>query len=247
MKLIINADDFGLSRGVNYGIVDAHILGVLTSTTLMITMPAVDHAIHLAKEVPNLGIGLHLNMTLGKPLTSCRTLIKSNGEFYKPNEKPDESIFHEDEIYQEFKAQYQLFLTKVGRKPTHLDSHLYAHQRYEKAKHAVLKLAEEMAIPVRDLDTTYPKVKFLDWFKAKNGFDTDLEKELPKRFLEMKGEVVCELMVHPAYVDHFITTQSSYNESRNKELQVLISQEMKDLIKSHHIDLIHFGDLHPIS
>jgi len=245
MKLIINADDFGLSRGVNYGIVDAHQLGVLTSTTLMITMPAVDHAIMLSKEVPNLGVGLHLNMTLGKPLTTCLSLIKSNGDFYKPNEKPDESLFSEEEIYQEFKAQYDLFLIKMGKKPTHLDSHLYAHQRYEKAKRAVLRLANECHLPVRDLDTHFHKVTFLDWFKAKNGFDTDLEKELPKRFSEMQHHEVCELMVHPAYVDHFITTQSSYNESRNKELQVLISQEMKDLIKSNDIDLIHFGELHP--
>lgn len=50
MKLIINADDFGFTRAINYGIIDAHNLGVLTSTTLMVTMPAFEHAVDLSKK-----------------------------------------------------------------------------------------------------------------------------------------------------------------------------------------------------
>ena len=243
MKLIVNADDFGLSRGINYGIIDAHILGILTSTTLMITMEAADHAIELSRQFPKLGIGLHLNMTLGKPLTKAKTIVKEDGVFYKPKEEPNEAIFDEHEIYLEFRAQYDLFVLKMGKKPTHLDSHLYAHQKYKKAENAVLKLALEENIPVRDLATNFHKVKFLDWFKVKNGVDQDLEEILPKRFEEMRGYDVCELMVHPAYVDYFITTQSSYNQPRNKELSVLISQEIKELIKINQIELIHFGEL----
>lgn len=49
MKLIMNADDFGFTRAINYGIFDAHNLGVLTSTTLMVTMPAFEHAVDLSK------------------------------------------------------------------------------------------------------------------------------------------------------------------------------------------------------
>ena len=75
MKLIVNADDFGLSRGTNYGIFDAHIRGIVTSTTLMVTMQEVDHAIELSKQAPDLRIGLHLNITLGRPLTA-QVLLK---------------------------------------------------------------------------------------------------------------------------------------------------------------------------
>src|SRR5690554_3524879 len=162
MKLIINADDFGLSRGINFGIIDAHALGVLTSTTLMITMEASNHAIELSKGFPNLGIGLHLNITLGKPLTDTRTLVKENGEFYKPKEKPNQDLFDEEEIYQEFKAQYQAFYQKLKRKPTHFDSHLYAHQVYEKASRAVGRLALELDIPVRGMKINSYEAKFFE-------------------------------------------------------------------------------------
>ena len=71
MKLIVNADDFGLSKAINFGIVESHLEGIVTSTSMMITMPAVKHAKSLAKNIPDLGIGLHLNISLGKPLTNC--------------------------------------------------------------------------------------------------------------------------------------------------------------------------------
>ena len=78
MKLIVNADDYGMTKGVNLGIIEAHKNGIVTSTTLMVTMPEVEHGLALSKDYPNLGIGLHLNCTLGKPLTDCKSLIKEN-------------------------------------------------------------------------------------------------------------------------------------------------------------------------
>ena len=76
MKLIVNADDYGMTKGVNLGIIEAHKKGIVTSTTLMVTMPEVEHGLALSKDCPNLGIGLHLNCTLNKPLTDCKSLIK---------------------------------------------------------------------------------------------------------------------------------------------------------------------------
>ena len=67
-RIVINADDFGLCEGVNKGIVEAHSKGVLTSATIMVNMPAAEQAVDLAKNLPNLGVGVHLNLTNGKPL-----------------------------------------------------------------------------------------------------------------------------------------------------------------------------------
>ena len=225
MKLIVNADDFGLTRSVNYGILDAHLNGIVTSTTLMVTMPAVGHAIELMKKYPSLKVGLHLNITLGKPLTNCKSLIKEDGCFYKPKENPDQSLFSEEEIYQEFKAQYFLFIELVKNRPTHLDSHLYAHQKYKKAHNAALRLANEMHLRLRDASTDcFPKAQFLDFFKAK-----DYE--------------YAELMVHPAYVDTFLLKNSSYNVERLVELDVLTSDKTKEFIKNKKIELISFLDV----
>ncbi|MGA2094374.1 MAG: ChbG/HpnK family deacetylase, partial [Sedimentisphaerales bacterium] len=68
-RLIINADDFGLCRGVNKGIAEAHATGVLTSATLMANMPAAEEAVEIAHKLSNLGVGVHLNLTEGKPLS----------------------------------------------------------------------------------------------------------------------------------------------------------------------------------
>ena len=64
--LIINADDFGLCKGVNSGIAEAHTKGILTSTTLMTNMPAAEEAVKIAKGLLTLGVGIHLNLTEGR-------------------------------------------------------------------------------------------------------------------------------------------------------------------------------------
>lgn len=86
-KWIINADDFGYSKGVNYGIIEAHQQGIVTSATLMANMPGATHAAALAKDKPNLGVGVHLVLTIGKPLTEdVPSLIDKNGHFLRYNE-----------------------------------------------------------------------------------------------------------------------------------------------------------------
>ena len=84
-KLIVNADDFGISEGAVLGIIAAYQQGILTSTTCMMNMPYTDMAISLAKQHPQLGLGIHLVLTLGKPLTSnCKSFIDENGNFLRP-------------------------------------------------------------------------------------------------------------------------------------------------------------------
>ena len=67
MKLIVNADDFGLTSGVTYGIYDAMCRGVVTSTTMMVNTSATLLAAQLAKREPALAVGLHVNISLGGP------------------------------------------------------------------------------------------------------------------------------------------------------------------------------------
>src|SRR5690625_7449709 len=78
-RIIINADDFGYSRAVNWGIIDAHAEGLLTSTTLMTNMPAAEHAFKLGHEHENLGIGVHLTITCGRQLIAMRPQLVDAG------------------------------------------------------------------------------------------------------------------------------------------------------------------------
>ncbi len=247
MKLIVNADDFGLSSGVNYGIYKAHIDGIVTSTTLMVTMPAVEEAKNLSKKAPNLAIGLHLNITLGKPLTSCHSLINNDGIFYKPKEKPNQDLFNEEEIYLEFLAQYELFVKIMGKKPTHIDSHLYAHQKYKKALNAALKLSNEKKIAIRNYENDcYEKTVFIDNFKFQK--NKDLKQILIEKLRNnSKNNQTYELMVHPAYLDQFVLKNSSYTIGRTIELEILISDEIKQLINEQKIELVDFSQTRRIT
>ncbi|MGA2915192.1 MAG: ChbG/HpnK family deacetylase [Sedimentisphaerales bacterium] len=132
-KLIINADDFGLCKGVNKAVFEAHTTGVLTSATIMANMPALYEAIMMAKNMPTLGVGVHLNIIDGKPLSSdsgVGLLLNENGEFkYSAYKLAFKSLLNKKilkAIEIELAEQISLIIKK-GIKPTHLDSHKHFH------------------------------------------------------------------------------------------------------------------------
>src|SRR5262245_21994876 len=84
-RLIVNADDFGLTAGVNRAIIEGHMRGAITSATVMANMPAFDDAVRLARDCPSLGVGLRFNITQGRPVAAAsrvRSLIDGRGEFW---------------------------------------------------------------------------------------------------------------------------------------------------------------------
>lgn len=132
-RIIINADDFGLCEGVNKAIAQSHIDGVLTSATIMANMPAAVEAVDIAKQLTTLGIGVHLNLTDGKPISDnplVQCLIDSSGEFNLSLSKLSllSAISHKVRIavFTELAAQIQWVIDN-GIKPTHLDSHKNFH------------------------------------------------------------------------------------------------------------------------
>jgi len=81
-QIIINADDFGYSKAVNYGIIDSYLDGVVRSTTLMANMDGFDHAVDLAKKHRGLAVGVHLTISTGRPLTDLNQgFLDKNGDF----------------------------------------------------------------------------------------------------------------------------------------------------------------------
>ncbi|MCD2225456.1 carbohydrate deacetylase [Listeria cossartiae] len=245
MKLIINADDFGFTRAINYGIIDAHNLGVLTSTTLMVTMPAFEHAVELSKQTPTLGIGLHLNLTLGKPMTNGASLVDETGEMIKPKFITPDYPYVEEEVYQEFKAQYQRFVQFMKKKPSHLDSHLFSTDIYQAAINAAKRLVEEVGIPLRNHDTNgFEHVEFM-WEKPLEipyGAYGNLDY-----IYDYASSILCydyvEIMTHPGYLDSFILENSTFSTPRANELESLISTRMRQFINDNIVELISYHDI----
>ncbi|WP_240376936.1 carbohydrate deacetylase [Bacillus piscicola] len=149
-QLIINGDDFGYSSGVNYGIIDAHRNGILTSATLLTNMPGAAQAYELARAHPALGVGIHLNLTLGKALSSGHdTLTGKDGSFHPCSYYRSGGSVDPEEVYREWQAQMESAL-REGLTPTHLDSHHHVHS-CPGLTEVFTELAREYNLPTRTL------------------------------------------------------------------------------------------------
>lgn len=162
-RLIVNADDFGLSPGVNAGIVDAHRRGILTSATLLANAPCFDEAVRLAKETPSLGVGLHLNIVRGMPLTppgEIPLLVDAHGCFRRFRiRRMNRGFLRQAGL--EYRAQLRKIF-EAGLRPTHIDfekHHAWQGRLYRLAcelaaecgVRAVRNLSEPVAWTVRAL------------------------------------------------------------------------------------------------
>ncbi|UFT99865.1 chitin disaccharide deacetylase [Radiobacillus kanasensis] len=246
-KLIINADDFGYSRGINFGIVDAHQLGVLTSTTFMSNMPGADHAADLAKQNPKLGVGVHLVLTCGKPLLDTHnTIVDSKGIFRKLDFYKGAFTIDYEEVYQEWKAQIERFLS-YGLKPTHLDSHHHTNS-FGDIPSVFLTLAKEYGLPVRNnMDPKYFVEMKTEGIKTTDSFQYLLETSIKdNQALDeiFDGHESVEVMTHPAYLDKDILSGSSFTYPRVDELELLTNQQVITLLKNRKdIQLSTFRDI----
>jgi predicted glycoside hydrolase/deacetylase ChbG (UPF0249 family) len=152
-KLIINADEFGLTKGTNKAIIETFQFGTVTSTTMIVNMWAFDDAVRLAKENPGLGIGIHLNLTDGRPLLppeTVFTLVSKDGFFtnrrslWKKVTFSNISLSH---IEMELRSQLEK-IKSAGINITHIDTH-QAVDLHPKIFSIVLKLAAGLTIPLR--------------------------------------------------------------------------------------------------
>ena len=132
-RLIVNADDFGLSPGVNEAVIRAHREGILTSASLMVNEPGADEAVKLAKENPKLGVGLHLTLLLGHaalPPEQIPSLVNARGEFSRSPVGAGLAYFFRRslraQLCAEIHAQFAKFRA-TGLPLDHVNGHLHLH------------------------------------------------------------------------------------------------------------------------
>jgi predicted glycoside hydrolase/deacetylase ChbG (UPF0249 family) len=231
IKLIVNADDFGYSRGVNYGIIDAHQYGIVNSTTMMMNMPGVDHAVELTKEHPALKLGIHLVLTCGKPLRSdVPTLVDEQGNFKKLNDFIKDKDLSLMELEREWTAQIDRFLD-FGLTATHFDSHHHVHSIPEFLP-VIQRLSKKYNLPVRRISEQH--VEGVPSFTDRFFHDFYGEGVTDNYFVELSKHVgdnqTIEVMCHPGYLDFEVLNGSSYAADRVKETRILTSVTLPDNI-----------------
>ena len=152
-QLIVNADDFGRSRGVSECILRAHRDGIVTGTTAMMNMPGVTHdLLRAAGEAPRLGLGVHLTFTAGRPLMPVdwvSSLVDEHGHFLSQTAIMQQPTrIDPDELMSELKAQVTTFTNALGHLPDHLDVHHFVHL-YPPLFRVYLDLADDLDLPIR--------------------------------------------------------------------------------------------------
>jgi predicted glycoside hydrolase/deacetylase ChbG (UPF0249 family) len=247
LKVIINADDYGISSGVTEGIVKGFLEGIVTDTTIMINMDGSKLAVQLAKE-HNIPVGLHLVLTKGAPLLppqEVKTLVNNEGEFKSTNKSIWENLdLHE--VKNELEAQVKKFL-QTGLELTHIDSHHHVH-RFGPILDATMDIAKRLGVPLRQTDEIV-KGKIVskgivttDYFIS-DFYGEGATVENLKRILTTHNTGVIEVMCHPGLPDNWINQNSSYNKKREEELKILTSPEIKRFIREKNLKLISYSDL----
>lgn len=248
-KLIINADDFALTNACSKAIIELFEIGILTSTTMLVTGRDFEQSVQLAKR-GKINIGLHLCLTYGQPvapLAQVNLLTNEHGVF-KPisilrNEKVDAR-----QVEIEWRAQIAKLLNS-GIKPDHLDSHHYVHECLGQEVFAVAaKLSKELGIPLRQGSQANRRYCQQQGIKTTDSFCRDFYgenvgiKQL-QEILSRPWQGTMELMCHPGHVDEHLKQLSSYTYGRQEEFSVLSSSAIAEQIKREAIQLISFSDL----
>jgi chitin disaccharide deacetylase len=262
--VILNADDYGYRPDVSKAIIDAHLNGILTSTSVLVNFVTSEDA-SLTKNAPGLGLGLHLNLTSGKPLT--QNWLTKYGEFSRPfrNEPrqfdreiwiPFFAKFETSDVYTEYKAQIEKFKELFGKKPTHLDSHHYT-SGFDKIFGAFVQVAKEYNLPVRQqvlfdyatnqhLMGNITHIEDLNNKLEKEGVKTTKYFSLKflnryENYLEVIQQELEEIKENESIELAF---HPGYEEEwRKRDLAILLDPKAKELFKNEDCELISFSDL----
>jgi predicted glycoside hydrolase/deacetylase ChbG (UPF0249 family) len=270
-RLIINADDFGISRGVNIGIIEAAVAEVVTSASMIVNLPSFEDALDRVQSCPTLSLGLHLNLTTGRPLTDAPSLTRrSSGEFYPLPmlvARASLGLLNASDVAGECVAQIDRMI-EAGFPPTHLDSHRHVHA-HPSISPAVTKAAasrgvshvrvpcEPLAVNARDWRATLKKTGLLACARLSRrtaagdrairfvGISLQGGRFFAARLFALIPRLpagTTELMTHPGHADAALAEQDSYTLERETELRVLCSRDFRELLARCGVTLTSFRD-----
>jgi chitin disaccharide deacetylase len=226
--LVVNADDFGRSPGINLGVIQAYEQGILTSASLMVRWPAAKAAAEYARECPQLGVGLHLDF--GEWTYRDRAWLR----LYQVVDETDSQA-----VSGEITRQLEAFESLTGRLPVHVDSHQHRH-RSEPAHSILIGLARQFDIPLRD---STPSVRYSGRFYGQNdqgaSYPECISVEGLVEILSGLGPGATEIGCHPAAVADLDTM---YGMERLIELSTLCDPRVRRAIDDLGIKLKSFAD-----
>jgi predicted glycoside hydrolase/deacetylase ChbG (UPF0249 family) len=228
-RLIVNADDFGQSPGINQGIIGTFERGIVTSASLMVRWPAAAAAAAYSRKRPEFSIGLHVDL----------------GEWAYQDEawSPVYEVVPLNDpvaVAEEVACQLAIFRHLMGKKPTHIDSHQPVH-REEPTDSLLSALARQLAIPLRGC---HPAIRYCGNFYGQTGKGEACPDAINVdglvKILEGLPPGITELGCHPGYGTD---GESMYRQERATEVKTLCHPQIRAALAAQGIRLCSFGDL----
>ena len=231
--LVVNADDFGLSRSVNDGTALAHEQGIVTAATMMVRGPAAQAAADYARRTPSLSVGLHVDLAEWE---------YRDGEWVARYTVVDSA--DEDAVREEVDRQLAAFRALLGRDPSHLDSHQHVHR--EKPVAGVLRrLGAELGVPVRHQAEA---IAYRGDFYGQTGkgepYPVAITVEALVEVLRLLPPGITELGCHPGLADPEL--DNVYRDERPVEVDVLCDPQVRRTVDDAGIRLVSFDELPPL-
>jgi chitin disaccharide deacetylase len=228
-RLIVNADDFGQTEGINAGIIECHRWGIVSSASLMVRWPAARAAAEYARHAPALSVGLHLD--LGE-------WAYADNDWFPVYQVVDRDDFAA--VRSEIERQFEAFRRLVGREPTHIDSHQHVH-RHGAARTIAAEVADRFGIPVRGANA---EVMYRGEFYGQTA------KGYPDAAAVSVGRLIglvrslpngtSEIGCHPAIARD---APGMYVAEREQEVAVLCDPRVLTALEAESIALISYHDL----
>lgn len=260
MKLLLQADDYGITRGVAKGIVYGIEHGIIRNTGLFANMPWTAECVEWIRPCLNkISFGIDLNITTGSPLLSVEkipTLVKENGTFYTSwesrrldAERAENNHAASEDSFKEYDAQIQRFIKLVGKKPDYIHSHAYSTERTIQIQRDLAKkygILYSSDVWKKIVGYEVPQYR-IPWYLKPATFENQMKSSLKQYILENSTELLehkYSLIVgHMGYVDRELTDLSTYSLYRINDLDAVISPEILRWVEDNHVEIVTYLEL----
>jgi chitin disaccharide deacetylase len=225
--LVVNADDFGYSRSVNRGVIEAHERGIVTSASLMVDRPGAADAADYLMLHPQLGVGLHVELKRWRV-----------SRFPRRGADLRMSALARHTSAQ-LRRQLERFRALTGLDPSHLDTHYNRHLSRD-VQPQFQELANQLGIPLRRVD---PRIAFRGEFYGHDGKGRpDPEAISPEALLGLLASIdtpITDLACHPGFVDDL---DDWYSTEREQEVRALCDERVRESVSRLGLRLCTFAE-----
>jgi predicted glycoside hydrolase/deacetylase ChbG (UPF0249 family) len=225
--LVVNADDFGFSRSVNRGVIEAHEQGIVTSASLMVDRPGAAEASAYATRCPELGLGLHVELKCWRV-----SRVPRRGATLRASALARATAV-------QLQRQLERFRALVGRDPSHRDAHHNRHLQ-DDVQPQFREVAEQLHVPVRRID---PRIAFQGDFYGHDGKGRPdpgaITTEALLSLLEGIDEPITDLACHPGFTDDL---EDWYWSEREQEVRVLCDGRVRAAVSRLGLRLCTFSE-----